>query len=378
MKDRTLVAIVVTAALLFLAAPAAFAVETKAKQMILIDDSTQTVLEEKAAEEKMFPSSMSKLMTLYVLFSRLKEGSVKLDQEYIVSEKAWRMTGSKMFIEVGKSIKIEDLIRGIIIVSGNDACVVVAEGVAGTEEAFANAMNDAAKKIGMSNSHFMNATGWPDENHYTTAHDLAILAHHLVHDFPEYYHYFKETSFTFNNITQPNRNRLLERDLGVDGLKTGHTEIAGYGIVLSANDEKINRRLILVINGLANDNERVSEGYAMLQHGIKNFQIVSLTKPDTVLDEVAVRYGDADTTKLVTNQEIRLTVPQGRADSLRVSIEYNAPLVAPVAAGAEVGKVKVMHDKDVIKTYPLYTKEAVERSGLFRHISQTISYHLGS
>lgn len=378
MKDRAFIAAIIAALVLFLITPAAFAIDTKAKQMILLDAATQTTLLEKNADEKMPPSSMSKLMTLYVLFSKLKDGSTTLDREYLVSEKAWRMGGSKMFIEVGKTIKVEDLIRGIIIVSGNDACIVVAEGIAGTEEAFATILNDTAKKLGMNGSHFVNSTGWPDDNHYTTARDLAILAQHLINDFPEYYHYFKETSFTFNNIQQPNRNRLLERDLGVDGLKTGHTEVAGYGIVLSSLDEATKRRQILVINGLANDNERVAEGYALLNHGTKNYQLATLTTVDTILDEAPVRYGAADVVKLSANRDIKLTVPQGKAAHLKVTVEYNAPLVAPVAAGAEIGKIKVFLDKAELASYPLYTKEAVSRAGLFRRISQTISYYLGA
>jgi len=378
MKDRAFVAVIVAALVLFLITPAAFAFETKAKQMILIDTTTNTVLLEKNADEKMPPSSMSKLMTLYMLFSRLKEGSTTLDREYLVSEKAWRMGGSKMFIEVGKTIKVEDLIRGIIIVSGNDACIAVAEGIAGTEEAFAALMNDTAKKLGMNNSHFVNSTGWPDDNHYSTARDLATLAQHLVNDFPEYYHYFKETSFTFNNIKQPNRNRLIERDLGVDGLKTGHTEVAGYGIVLSSYDETAKRRLVLVINGLGNDNERVAEGYALLNHGTKNYQLATLTTAETILDEAPVRYGSNNTVKLSANREIKLTVPQGKAANLRVSVEYNAPLTAPVAAGAEIGKVRVFLDKTELNSYPLFSKEAVTRANLFRRISQTISYYLGA
>ena len=225
-------------------------IDTKAQFAYMLDYDSGQVLLAKQAEVEMHPSSMSKMMTLYVLFSRMKEGRVKPEDMFTVSEKAWKMEGSRMFVQVGTQVKVDDLINGIIIDSGNDACVTVAEGVSGSEAAFADAMNEAAAKIGLTQSHFMNATGLPDPQHLMTARDLAILARHLITDFPEYYHYFSGKSFTYNNITQQNRNLLDGNDIGVDGLKTGHTDEAGFGITLSAKDAKSGRRLILVINGL--------------------------------------------------------------------------------------------------------------------------------
>ncbi|MBY0407422.1 MAG: D-alanyl-D-alanine carboxypeptidase, partial [Rickettsiales bacterium] len=229
---------------------AALAIETTAKQAFMMDATTGAVLLNKEGDAQMHPSSMSKLMTIYLLFSRLKEGRLKMDSKLLVSEKAWRTQGSKTFVAIGSEIAVEDLIHGIIIQSGNDACVVVAEGISGSEEAFAKEMNETAAKLGMTQSHFVNATGLPDPTHLMSARDLAILAKHLITDFPEYYPFFAIKEFTYHNITQHNRNRLLGV-VGVDGLKTGHTEDGGYGITLSAKQGE--RRLMLVINGMSTE-----------------------------------------------------------------------------------------------------------------------------
>lgn len=221
---------------------------TIATQAIIVDASTGTILLDKGANDRMPTSSMSKTMTIYMVFDALKEGRLKLDDEFLVSEKAWRMEGSEMFIKVGDKVKIEDLIRGVVVQSGNDAAVALAEGLAGSEEAFAEAMNARAKDLGMTGSHFVNASGWPHPDHYSTPRDLALLAYRIIHDFPEYYHYFSEKEFTYNNIRQQNRDPLLGKLPGADGLKTGHTEVAGYGLIGSA--KRGDRRLILVVNGL--------------------------------------------------------------------------------------------------------------------------------
>ena len=221
---------------------AAAQVETKAREAIIVDANTGVVLLDKEADAQMPTSSMSKVMTIYMLFEDLKAGRVKLEDTFLVSEKAWRMGGSKMFIKVGDRVKVEDLIRGIIIQSGNDATIAVAEGLAGSEEAFAQAMTARAKELGMTKSHFVNASGWPDPEHYSTPRDLALLAYRIIHDFPEYYHYFAEKEFTYNKIRQPNRLPILTAVNGADGLKTGHAEEAGYGLIASAKRD--DRRVI--------------------------------------------------------------------------------------------------------------------------------------
>ena len=253
-----------------LASQPARAYETSAGQAILVDANTGTVLFEKNADEITFPSSMTKLMTIYLVFAHLADGSLHLDDELPVSEKAWRMQGSKMFVEVGTSVRVEDLLRGVVVQSGNDATVVLAEGLAGSEEAFAVEMTEMAQELGMTNSVFRNASGWPDPDHVSSARDLAILAQRTIEDFPQYYHYYAEEVFVWHDIEQHNRNPLLYNTPGADGLKTGHTEAAGYGLTASA--ERDGRRLILVVNGLASTQERASEGQRLIEYGFREFE----------------------------------------------------------------------------------------------------------
>ena len=255
-----------SAALLWPAlAPPAQALETRAREAFLIDVTTGTVLLEKDADVSMPPASMSKIMTAYLVFGALKEGRISLDDKLPVSEKAWRKGGSKMFVEVGSEVSVEDLLRGVIVQSGNDACIVLAEALAGSEEAFAEQMTRKAREIGMEGSTFTNSTGWPDPNHRMTARDLAILAERMVQDFPDFYHYYSEREFTYNGIRQGNRNPLLYKNLGADGLKTGHTEEAGYGLTASA--ERDGRRLVLVINGLESIKARSEEAERLIASG---------------------------------------------------------------------------------------------------------------
>lgn len=353
-------------------------IETAAKQMILIDAGTDTILATKDAESRMYPSSMTKLMTQYVIFERLKEGSLKLTDTFTVSEKAWRIQGSKMFVPIGGDIPLEDLIRGIAIQSGNDACIVVAEGIAGSEEQFAKIMNDTAKKIGMNNTHFMNASGWPDENHYTTAHDLAILGERIILDFPEYHHYSTEREFTYNNIRQANRNPLLGRtDLGVDGLKTGHTEIAGYGIVLSAVEPGTDRRLILVINGLDSEKARAEEGAKLLTYGFKQFEKKTVASANVPVARASVWLGKQADVALGLKEDVVLTLPRLGREKMSYKAVYDSPLNAPVAAGAEVGSFEVTLPNGEKKTYPLVTLAEVGKKGAFARMPAVIGHWLG-
>lgn len=327
--------------------------ETAAKQLILIDYDTDTIMMQKNPDEKMATSSMSKVMTIYMVFDALKKGNIKLEDEFLVSEKAWRMQGSKMFVPINEKIKVEDLIRGVIIQSGNDATIVLAEGLAGSEEAFAAAMNKKAAELGMVNSHFMNASGWPDPEHYSTARDLAILSKHMVQDFPEYYGYFAEKEFTYHDIKQGNRNPLLYKNLGADGLKTGHTEDGGYGMMATAVAN--GRRVILVINGLKNMQERADETSRLVQWGQTGFKNVTIFKnfETTPLEKVPVIMGDVTEVPVNASKPIIVTLPNMAVGDFKVEVTYKSPLVAPVKKGQEVGVVTVHIPNSDPVTQPL-------------------------
>lgn len=355
----------------------ALAIESNAKQLLLVDDSTGTVLMERESKTRMYPSSMSKLMTLYALFEKLKDGTYSMDSELRVSEKAWRMQGSKMFVHVNDAVRVEDLLRGIIIQSGNDACIVVAEAIGGSEEGFANKLNEIAARLGMKNSHFANSTGWPDENHYTTAEDMEILAHRLVKDFPEYYPYFKETSYSYNGITQPNRNLLLNKGFGVDGLKTGHTEAAGYGIVLSMLDAATNRRINLVINGLGSEAERGREGENLLKYGLNFFKAVTLVKSGQSVENIPVWFGKSATVEVSPKEDVRVTIPRSDEKGIQYLISYDSPRPAPIAQGDELATLTVKNKDVVLKTIPLYASHPVDKAGFFSRIGRALSYKLG-
>jgi len=354
--------------------PSAYAIDTTAKQAFMIDTTTHTVLLNKDADVAMHPSSMSKLMTVYILFSRLKEGRIKLDSKFTVSEKAWRTQGSKTFVGIGSEMAVEDLIHGIIIQSGNDACIVVAEGVSGTEEAFVKEMNDMAATLGMTHSHFTNPTGLPDDNHLMSARDLAILAEHLIKDFPEYYHYFSLREYTYNNITQQNRNRLLERNIGVDGLKTGHTDAGGYGIALSAQQE--GRRLILIINGLASDNDRVEEGDKLLRWGFREFENKTLVRKGDKIADADVWFGKQISVPLVADNDLIVTLPAGAGAGITFTLKYTGPLQAPVEKGAHVADLIIKLPDSEPQTVPLLAGEDVAKLSGFSRMSAVLGYYL--
>ena len=295
------------------------ALDTEARQAIVVDWDTGTVLFEKNADEPMHPSSMSKLMTVYMLFDALKNGSVKLDDEFPVSEKAWRMGGSKMFVDLGAKVKVEDLIQGIVVQSGNDACIVVAEGLGGTEEAFAEKMNQKAKEIGLEHSTFKNATGWPDPEHLMTARDLSILARRTIADFPQYYHYYGEIDFTYHGIKQGNRNPLLYKDLGADGLKTGHTDEGGFGLTGSA--KRGDRRLIMVLNGLPTMKSRFEESERVMEWGFREFDNYTVFKKDAAVSEAEVWLGDQAMVPLVTESDLKVTLPKKSRHGMKVTVK---------------------------------------------------------
>lgn len=353
----------------------AFAIETAAKQAIVIDDNTGAVLFEKNADDKMHPSSMSKLMTVYIIFSRLKEGSLKLTDTLPVSEKAWRTQGSKTFVELGARIPVGDLIEGIIIQSGNDACVVMAEALAGSEEAFAGQMNDTATKLGLTNSHFTNATGLPDDNHLMSARDLSILARHLIHDFPEYYHYFSQKEFEHHGIKQGNRNLLLYKDEGVDGLKTGHTDAGGYGIVASAK-EKDGRRVIVVVNGLANEKERAEEAERLLGFGFRDFEDVTLLHKGQSVGKADVWFGVKPQVDLMAQDDVVLTLPKTGRGKLTFTLSYNGPLPAPVQQGDTVAELTIQTPTTSPQHIPLIAGESVDSLHGFAHMMRVLKYYV--
>lgn len=358
---------------MLLAASANAAIETSAKQAYMIDATTQAVLLDKGGNEAMAPSSMSKLMTIYALFQRLKEGRVKLTDTFLVSEKAWRTQGSKMFVGLGDQITVEDLINGIIVQSGNDACVVVAENLSGTEEAFAENLNRIASEIGLKHSHFKNSTGLPEEGHVMSPHDLAILAQRLIQDFPEYYHYFAVPEFTYHNIHQPNRNRLLTRGIGVDGLKTGHAEEAGYGITLSAKQGE--RRLVLVINGLESDKARAEEGEKLLLYGLREFQNKKIVSKDQKIDEAQVWFGEKQAVALTSAQDIWITLPGNTPKDISFALEYQGPLQAPVAKGAAVAELVVSVPGQEAQRFELVAAEDVAKNSGFVSIWSLLRYY---
>lgn len=345
----------------------ASAVETKSKQAIVVDFQTGAILFEKAANEKMAPSSMSKLMTVYLAFDLIKTGQLKMDQEFHVSEKAWKMEGSRMFVEPNTPVKLDDLLKGIIIQSGNDACVVLAEGVAGSEEVFADRLNTKAAELGLTSSHFVNSTGLPVEGHYMSAADLAKLATRLIKDFPEYYNYFSEKEFTYNNITQGNRNTLLDKNLGVDGLKTGHSSAGGYGIVISAN--KDGRRLISVVNGLSSMAERIQEARSLLEYGSLNYKNINLAKAsEPIIKGVKIYAGSQQTIDLVTKEDVIFTAKLAEVGGYSASVVYNDIIQAPASLNDQLGKLVVKMPDGTEKNYSLHPSKPIDKAGFFVRI----------
>ncbi len=341
---------------------AADSIGTSAKQAIVIDYNTETILYSKNADEKMPTSSMSKVMTIYMVFEALQRGDLSLDSEFLVSEKAWRKGGSKMFVPVGKKVKVEDLIRGVVVQSGNDATIVLAEGLTGSEEAFAQAMNKKAQELGMLNTHFANASGWPDPDHYSTAYDLALGAMAIIKNFPEYYHYYSEKEFAYNDIKQPNRNPLLGMDVGADGLKTGHTENGGYGLIGSGvNDD---RRVVMVLNGMKSTKERKEEGARLMRWALSTFKNVFLFKDQPILAQADVYLGKYDKVNLISKMPVNYVVSKVLTDDVKVEVFYKEPLKAPVNKGDEVGTVRVYVPGGEQLEVPLITAESVDEAGL--------------
>ena len=334
-----------------------------ANSYILMDFNSDRILVSSDPEKRVEPASITKLMTSYVVFHELHEGNISLTDPVPVSEKAWRTEGSRMFIEPGMDVTLEQLIKGMVIQSGNDASVALAEYLAGSEEAFAGLMNHYAQQLGMYNSHFMNATGLPHEQHYTTAHDVAILSQALIRDYPEYYKWYSEKEYSFNEIRQHNRNNLLWRDPAVDGLKTGHTAAAGYCLASSAKRDGM--RLISVVLGSNSESTRVSESQTLLNYGFRFYETVQLYKSGQELASGRVWKGEAEQVKLGVDEELFVTIPRGRYEDLDAQVVMRPELVAPLAMGEDIGSVVVSIGGEEIARRSLVALEAVEPAGFF-------------
>ncbi len=311
-------------------------VDTAAKWAIAVDFTTGMTLLEKAADEEMPPSSMTKLMTIYLVYERLKQGRMKLEDELTVSERAWRMSGSKMFVQVGAQVKVEDLIRGVIVQSGNDAAIVFAEAISGSEEQFAELMNTKAKQLGLQHTNFRNATGWPDPEQRMSVRDIAVVARRIIQDFPEYYHYDSEKSYKYNGIEQGNRNPMVQKGTA-DGLKTGHTEGGGYGLAASAI--RNGRRIVMVLNGMASMRERAEEGDRLMDWCFANFEDVTLFSAGDVVERAPVWLGTSPQVPLVAGRDLTLTLPRNWRNTATVKLSYDTPVRAPIMKGDVLGKL---------------------------------------
>ncbi|WP_296592863.1 D-alanyl-D-alanine carboxypeptidase family protein [Methylophaga sp.] len=337
---------------------------------ILQDYDSGHILMSENADERLPPASITKLMTSYVVSQEIHDGNIKLDDEVLISEKAWRMIGSRSFIEVNTKVTVEALLRGMIVQSGNDAAVALAEHVAGSEEVFAQMMNQYAQKLGMVNTNYQNATGLPGAEHYTTAHDIAILSAALIRDFPEHYQWYAEKEYTYNGITQHNRNKLLWRDNTVDGLKTGHTEEAGY--CLSASAKRDGMRLIAVVLGTASENARAQEIQKMFNFGFRFFETHQLYAADEAITQTKVWKGQSDQLNLGLAQPLSITVPRGRYKDLQASTNIQQPVVAPVAKGSELGEVEIRLGDEVVATRMLVAVDEVEKGSWWRRILDSL------
>lgn len=353
------------------------AIESVARQALVADVETGTVLYNKNAYDKMFPASMTKMMTAHVVFDYLKAGKFKKEDTFPVSEKAWRMQGSKMFVHVNDRVNIDDLLHGIVIQSGNDSCVVVAEGIAGSEEDFATIMNRYAAELGMKSTHFKNSTGWPDDEHVTSPYDLYLLARDTIVNFPEYYPLYGELSYTYNNIKQPNRNLLLTRNLGVDGLKTGHTEVSGYGITISGVNKDDGRRVIVVVNGLNSEAERATEAERLLIYGYRNFENKTIFAKGSEVAKADVWFGESDTVSLVPAKDARMTIAKSGQDNFKFTVKYKGPVAAPIAKDQPIGELIITADGRESQTIPLIAGEEVAKLSGMARIAPALKYYLG-
>ena len=348
------------------------------KSFILMDADSGEILAAENADETMHPASLTKMMTAYIGEMELSSGNIDREDKVLISEKAWRMGGSTMFVEVGERVPVQELLKGIIIVSGNDASVALSEHIAGSEDAFAQLMNNTAKKLGMINTHFVNASGWPANDHYSTARDLAILSKHIVQDYPQYYDLYAQKYYQYgvNKQTgkplrrQANRNRLLWTNPYVDGLKTGHIAASGFG--LAATAERDGRRLITVVMGAKSEKQRAEETQKLLTYGFRFFENVDIKKGGVPLQSVQVWKGQSDEVSLGINKDLIVTVPRGTGKDVKAVLDIKPLLEAPIEVGQQLGTLKVMQGETLVKEVPLLAQNAVERGSIFKRIWDSI------
>lgn len=341
---------------------------------ILVDATSGKILAEKNSDQRMAPASLTKLMSLYIISSALRNNQVHLDDKVRISTKAWKTEGSRMFVKVGDEVPLRDLLQGVIVASGNDATVALAEFVAGTEEAFTSMMNEQAKILGMNNSHFMDSTGLPNKNHYSTAHDLALLTAAYIKNFPEDYSYYSEKWFSYNGIRQPNRNRLLWRYQYADGLKTGHTNEAGYCLVGSA--KKDGMRLITVVLGEPDDNSRTEDSIRLLTYGFRFYETHKLYNASTPLVQARVWEGEKSEIPLGLTEDLYVTVPTGQYKRLQATLALNNPLKAPIVKGQVYGTLSINLNNQVIASQPLIALDGTDQGSLWRRAADTVKYNL--
>ena len=348
--------------------------DTVAKQAIMIDADTGQIILEKNSDELMKPASMAKLMTIYIAFEKIKNKSISLDDKFIVSEKAWKKRGSRTFLEPSQTVLVEDLLRGVIVQSGNDAAIVLAEGISGTEDIFSDLMNSIARELNMNDTIFKNSTGWPDPDQNTTSKDLSFLATNLINKFPDLYKMFAEKSFTYNGIKQDNRNPILYNNLvfGADGLKTGHTQESGYGLVASAKRD--NLRFILVLNGMTSMRQRKQESSRLLNSAFREFKKLKLYNLNETVSEAKVFLGESDNISLIVKDEINLLLNTVEQREMKVKASWDEPISAPVSKDTVLGKLTIEIPNKTVLSYPLYAGNEVQKLGFLKRIGSTIDY----
>ena len=348
------------------------AYDTSAKHAFLIDFDTNQVLFEKNADVLMPPASMSKIMTAYLAFEELKSGRLKLEDKILISENAWRKGGSKMFVQVNDEVAVSDILRGIIVQSGNDAAIALAEHLQGSEEAFAYKMTKRARDLGLKKAKFKNATGWPDEEHKITARELGLLAKLTIMNFPDLYPIYAEKSFTFNNIKQGNRNPLLYDGSGSDGLKTGRTRAAGYG--LTASVSKAGRRLVMVLNGMKSSSERKREARKLIEWGFREFDNYKIFEKGEIVTDIDVWLGKDKRLSAFIKEKTILTVRRMDSEKVKTTVHYEEPLAAPIKQGQIVGKLKIKVPNQTLREYPLFAKQSIEKLGFWGRIMAAVDY----
>ena len=350
----------------------AIAYDTSAKHAFLIDFDTNQVLFEKNSDVLMPPASMSKIMTAYLAFEEIKSGRLKLEDKILISENAWRKRGSKMFVEVNDEVAVSDILRGIIVQSGNDAAIALAEHLQGSEAAFADKMTKKARDLGLKKAKFKNATGWPDEEHKITARELGLLAKLTIMNFPDLYSIYAEKSYTFNNIKQGNRNPLLYDGSGSDGLKTGHTKAAGYG--LTASVSKAGRRLVMVLNGMKSSRERKREAKKLIEWGFREYENYKIFEKEETVTDIDVWLGKDSRVSAFIKDEIKLTVRRTDSEKVKTTLHYEEPIAAPIKQGQIVGILKIKVPNQTLREYPLFAKQSIEKLGVWGRIIAAVNY----